>query len=225
MNALNPAPILVDQVYESLISAIAEHRLRPGERIRQDKLAASLGVSRQPVSHALQLLKYQGLVRESGRQGLEVTPLDPDRIHHLYAARASLDELAARLAAARAAASDLSASEFAFLSHVAERGSEEDATQPRSALSQADVEFHQAIYRMSGNPVILELITPQWPHLRRSMTIFLADPDYCTRIAHEHAEISRLILTGDEAGAASAARHHATVAGEETALRLRQKPA
>ena len=55
-------------------------------------------MSRQPVSHALHLLKSQGLVRESGRKGFEVAPVDPTRLRQLYEVRGALDGLAARLA-------------------------------------------------------------------------------------------------------------------------------
>ena len=52
--------------------AIAEGVLAPGERLTQEQVAARLNVSRQPVSHALQLLKRQGLAVERGRRGLSV---------------------------------------------------------------------------------------------------------------------------------------------------------
>ena len=72
-----------------------------GQRIRQNELADKLGVSRQPVSHALHLLHRQGLVAESGRRGFEVTQLDPARIRQLYEVRGAIDALAAKLAAKR----------------------------------------------------------------------------------------------------------------------------
>lgn len=221
MQPLASSPILVDQVYERLMTAIAERHLQPGERIRQGKLAASLGVSRQPVSHALQLLKRQGLLRDSGRQGLEVVPMDPDRIGHLYQARASLDALAARLAAERAAAGQLTGQDRASLGEIVEQGAGLGPDAQRTALVQADVAFHRSLYEMSGNPVIPDLLDPQWPHLRRSMMTVLEASSYRQRAWHEHAEIARLVLAGDADGAEATARRHAIVAGEETARRLR----
>jgi hypothetical protein len=38
----------------------------PGQRIRQEKLGRSLGLSRQPITHALYFLKQQKLAEESG---------------------------------------------------------------------------------------------------------------------------------------------------------------
>src|SRR5947199_4569846 len=102
MIPLDPLPNLIDQVYARILEAITDRTLPPGHRIRQNELAERLGVSRQPVSHALHLLHRQGLVAESGRRGFEVTRLDPSRIRQLYEARAAIDALAAQLAAAQA---------------------------------------------------------------------------------------------------------------------------
>ena len=77
MIPLDPLPNLIDQVYARILEAIIDRTLPPGHRIRQNELAEKLGVSRQPVSHALHLLHRQGLVAESGRRGFEVTQLDP----------------------------------------------------------------------------------------------------------------------------------------------------
>ena len=102
MIPLDPLPNLIDQVYARILDAIVDRTLLPGQRITQNELAEKLGVSRQPVSHALHLLHRQGLVAESGRRGFEVRALDPSRIRQLYEVRGAIDALAARLAAARA---------------------------------------------------------------------------------------------------------------------------
>ena len=104
MIPLDPLPNLIDQVYARILEAITDRSLPPGHRIRQNELADKLGVSRQPVSHALHLLHRQGLVAESGRRGFEVTQLDSARIRQLYEVRGAIDALAARLAAGPTAA-------------------------------------------------------------------------------------------------------------------------
>jgi DNA-binding GntR family transcriptional regulator len=78
MIPLDPTPNLIDQVYARILDAITDRTLPPGHRIRQNELAEKLGVSRQPVSHALHLLHRQGLVAESGRKGFEVTQRAPN---------------------------------------------------------------------------------------------------------------------------------------------------
>src|ERR1700722_3194825 len=95
-------PNLTDQVYARILEAIIDRSLLPGQRVTQNELAERLGVSRQPVSHALHLLHRQGLITKSGRRGFEVTQLDPERIRQLYEVRGAIDALAAKLAAERA---------------------------------------------------------------------------------------------------------------------------
>src|SRR5271170_2236134 len=99
MKPVGLSPVLIDQVYDRLVEAIADGTLAPGQRVRQEALAVLLGVSRQPVSHALQLLKRQRLVEEQGKRGLVIAAIDAERILALYQVRAALDGLAARQAA------------------------------------------------------------------------------------------------------------------------------
>jgi len=93
------APSLYEQVYTSILEAICGGTLRPGDRINQDELAAQLNVSRQPVTQALTVLRSQDFVRDAGRRGLVVTPLQKRFFESLYELRESLDPMAARLAA------------------------------------------------------------------------------------------------------------------------------
>jgi DNA-binding GntR family transcriptional regulator len=222
MKPIATQPVLIDQVYERLVESIADGSLLPGSRIRQEELAEWLGVSRQPVSHALQLLKHQGLLTESGKRGLTVAPLDPGRIVDLYQVRTSLDALAARLAAQRVKAGSASASQRDQLEESLERGASLKPDRSAAVFIQADVEFHTAIYRLSGNSAIEETVAAQWPHLKRSMGVVLDNPDERLLVWHEHAAITRFILAGDARQAEAAAHDHTSRAGTETAKRLTQ---
>lgn len=218
MIPLDPLPNLIDQVYARILEAITDRTLPPGHRIRQNELAERLGVSRQPVSHALHLLHRQGLVAESGRRGFEVTRLDPERIRQLYEVRGAIDALAARLAAGRIR-SDASRRAQFEAALGAGRTIREDT--PLSRLIALDVDFHRAIYRLAGNPAIEEMIAPQWPHMRRSMATVLAELDYRERAWSEHATIGAAIVAGNAEAAEAAALAHAQTAGRMTEERLR----
>src|SRR4029077_19731540 len=153
MIPLDPLPNLIDQVYARILGAITDRTLPPGHRIRQNELAERLprlrlrkkgraerlGVSPQPVSHALHLLHRQGLVAESGRRGFEVTRLDPSRIRQLYEVRGAIDALAARLAAARAKTDPAGR---AKLEAALRAGRAIDGATPLARLIALDVDFH-----------------------------------------------------------------------------------
>jgi len=218
MIPLDPAPNLIDQAYARILEAITDRTLLPGQRIRQNELAEKLGVSRQPVSHALHLLYRQGLVAESGRRGFEVTQLDPARIRQLYEVRGALDALAARLAAERV---KTDAAARARLEKALQAGRSIDRKTPLSKLIRLDVDFHSAIYRLAGNPAIEEMIAPQWPHMRRSMATVLAELDYRDSAWSEHEAIGAAILAGNAKAAELAAQAHALTAGRRTEEQLR----
>lgn len=218
MIPLEPLPNLIEQVYARILEAIADRTLRPGQRIRQNELAEKLGVSRQPVSHALHLLYRQGLVAESGRRGFEVTQLDPCRIRQLYEVRGAIDALAAQLAAQRAK-SDTAGR--VRLEGALRAGRTIDKNTPLAALIALDVEFHRAIYQLAGNPVIEETIAPQWPHMRRSMATVLTELDYRESAWTQHEAIARHIFLGEASAAERAALAHAQTAGRMTEERLR----
>src|SRR5215468_1675729 len=218
MIPLDPLPNLIDQVYARILEAIIDRSLPPGQRIRQNELADRLGVSRQPVSHALHLLHRQGLVAESGRRGFEVTALDPARIRQLYEVRGAIDALAARLAAGRAGTD---AAGRARLEAALCAGRAIDRKTPLARLIALDVDFHSAIYRLAGNPAIEEMIAPQWPHMRRSMATVLAELDYRQSAWSEHEAIAAEIFAGNAGAAENAAQAHALTAGCRTEERLR----
>jgi DNA-binding GntR family transcriptional regulator len=218
MIPLDPLPNLINQVYARILEAIIDRSLPPGQRIRQNELAERLGVSRQPVSHALHLLHRQGLVAESGRRGFEVTQLDPERIRRLYEVRGAIDALAAKLAAARVKTDTAGR---ARLEAVLRAGRAIDKKTPLARLIALDVDFHSAIYRFAGNPEIEEMIAPQWPHMRRSMATVLAELDYRESAWSEHEAIAAQILAGNARAAESAALAHANTAGRKTEERLR----
>ncbi len=178
---LEPLPggtALIDQVYERLVAAIADGTLAPGQRLRQDEVAALLGVSRQPVSHALQLVKRQGLAVEHGRKGLAVAPIETQQLRDLYEVRAALDQLAAGLAAGRGRTGALERSACAEAERALAAGLDLAVDAPAGALIRADVAFHTALYRLSGNAAIEATVAPQWPQFMRAMGAVLEVPGH-----------------------------------------------
>ena len=218
MIPLDPLPNLIDQVYGRLLEAIIDRTLLPGQRITQNELADRLGVSRQPISHALHLLHRQGLVAESGKRGFEVTQLDPQRIRELYEVRGAIDALAARLAATRVKEDSAARAQ---LEAALEAGRAIDDNAPLARLIALDVDFHSAIYRLAGNTAIEEMIAPQWPHMRRSMATVLTELDYRGSAWTEHETIAAHIFSGNAKAAEAAALAHAQTAGRMTEEKLR----
>ncbi|HRK19087.1 MAG TPA: GntR family transcriptional regulator [Hyphomicrobiaceae bacterium] len=217
---LDLQPVLIEQVENRLIEAIVGGELVAGQRLTQESAAALLGVSRQPVSHALQALKRRGLLIEHGKRGLQVAPLDAGRIRDLYRVRAALDGLAAETAAAQIAQGAASPVAIDSLHAAFARGAALPADASMAERISSDVAFHNAIYGLSGNAAIAETVAAQWPHFMRSMSHVLDDGTIRERVWDEHAAILGAILAKDGARAGELARQHTLRAGDDTALRL-----
>ena len=182
MQPLELQPALIDRAYEQLVEAITDGTFSPGQRIRQEELGRALGVSRQPISHALQLLKQQKLVEENGRRGLIVAEIDAARVRELYQVRGALDALAARLAAERIAGRVIDMRQPRAAERALASGLALPSDAPVLAFIQADVAFHTALYRLSGNPAIEDTVAAQWPHMKRSMRAVLDDHEQLSLI-------------------------------------------
>jgi DNA-binding GntR family transcriptional regulator len=212
MERLTVQPHLAEQAYTAILDAICSGRFAPGERLTQEQLAATLDVSRQPILQALLLLKRQGFVRETGRRGLVVAPLDPDFVTRLYEVRSALDGLACRTAAQRQAAEAARRGPALIAA-----GREAARSGSIAAMIAADMHFHLFLYELSGNPLIAETAALHWQHIRRVMGTYLQRVDAPDTIWDEHAQILAAVAAGDADRAERLARRHA----DESAIKVR----
>ncbi len=225
LDPLDTGPALIDQVHDQLVAAVASGDLKPGQRVTQESVAQMLGVSRQPVSHALQILKRRGLLVEHGRRGLAVAHMEPERIRDLYQVRAMLDGLAARLAARRCQSGAANINERAALSAALEKGSALAAADEKRKLVAADVAFHEALHRLSGNPEIARTVAEQWPQFMRSMGFVLDAPERASVIWQEHRSIAEAVLFGNQDDAEALARAHADGAARQAVAQMAEADA
>src|SRR5580700_10031410 len=88
---------LRQQVLDELRQSIIAGRLNPGERLIERELISMMGVSRTVIREALRQLESEGLVAIVPNKGPIVRTLTLEEAHDLYAIRAVLEGLAARL--------------------------------------------------------------------------------------------------------------------------------
>jgi DNA-binding GntR family transcriptional regulator len=214
-------PALTERVRAAILSAIVDGTFRTGDRLAQEDLAQRLGVSRQPVSHALNVLKEQGILIELGRKGLTVAPIEAERLSQLYEVRGRMDALAAGLAARRAKESAASPDDMREIEGLIDEQTDPARAGDFARRVEADVAFHIAVYRLSANPVIEEMARPQWVHFRRSMQTVLEQPGAHAPVWKQHRAIFNAIRTGDASAAERLALEHTESAAARTAARLK----
>jgi DNA-binding GntR family transcriptional regulator len=202
VQTLKPAPTLIEQAYEAILEAICAGRLAPGERLNQDALAGHLGISRQPVGQSLSVLKAQGFVRDTGRRGLIVAPLEREFFRSIYELREALDSLAASLAAQRCKPGDVTEGR-----RLLAEGRRAARSGRVDELIEADMRFHLWICRVAGNPLLTDTMRLYWNHLRRAMGEVLQQRSRRDQIWEEHEALLQGIINRNPVAAA----HHATV--------------
>lgn len=148
----SPEPIET-RVYTQIRQAIMQGQLQPGERLVLDRLAASLGVSRVPVTQALKRLETQGFVKTIRRGETVVVELSAADAWELYVLRIRLQPLAARYAAQR-----LQPDQLAEIEKLAERA----APLSGSERFSVDRQFHEAIANASGMPRLVQMLNNLW---------------------------------------------------------------
>jgi DNA-binding GntR family transcriptional regulator len=217
MKALTLPPNLVDQVRDAVLGEIVSGQLAPGERIIQEQIAQALGVSRQPVQQALMLLRNLGVLRDAPGRGLEVAPLDPDQVQHMYDMRAAVEGLAARRAAER------NPERAARLGPaLIEAGRKAAASGSVARMAAADLKFHEFVYDLSGNPYIASAMATHWVHTQRVMGDVLARGDESPLdIWDQHDSILQAIAAGKAEQAEQRAREHLELAARLMTTRPR----
>ncbi|HET8765809.1 MAG TPA: GntR family transcriptional regulator [Pedococcus sp.] len=158
----SPRQLLRDDVYQRLRSAIVDGTLEPDEVVRDQELAAWLGVSRTPVREALLRLQQAGLVTATPGRSTRVASLDARATRDAQAVVAAVHEVAVRAAVEQLTADDLAAMAEANrrFSRALRRGDAE------AALA-ADDELHGIPVRAAGNAAVRDVLEQYTPVLRR----------------------------------------------------------
>ncbi len=203
MESLERQNSLVDQTYSVILDALCDGTFKSGERLTQEDIAARLNVSRQPVTHALAVLKAQGFLVASGRRGLIVTPVERAFFENVYQIRSVLEPLAAKLAS-----KNMTKQAILRGRSLVEHGRNLVIAGDARASLQADVDFHSLVYEVSGNPLIGEALRLHWRHLRRAMGEVLAYPGMSIAVWQEHSRIFQAMTRGDGDTAATLMRDH-----------------
>jgi DNA-binding GntR family transcriptional regulator len=199
----NSPKTLAAQVQARIRDAILNRRLKPGERIDQNRLAEEFNVSIVPVREALKGLEAEGLVSIVPRRGAFVTAISRSDLDDLYFARQLIEgETIAH------AVSYLTEDDFAHLESL--------ITQMRQAIDDEDIrrfmvlnrQFHMRIYSAPGNQHLIQLIQHLWERSELYRYRFLFVVRSAETIHQEHEEIVKACRARDAAHAREMAIAH-----------------
>jgi len=187
-------PITAAQKATSQIrNMILNGAFQPGDSVRQDILAARLGISRTPLRQALQTLHDDGLVVHCANKGARVALVTPDLVRDLFDMRLVLEPIAFRAALPLLTKLDLAHAEMAL-----------DSETPKSSpaeLSDMNWAFHSALYAPCKRTLLLQTLRRLNRTAALASTIGMSITTQSSMSHEEHLAILAACKTGDSEGA------------------------
>jgi DNA-binding GntR family transcriptional regulator len=143
---------LSQRVYEHLREEILADHLLPGTELSEVALSKQLAISRGPIREAMGRLSAEGLITMRPRRRAEVRSLTTQELVDAYQVREALEVMAVRLAIPRVTEGDL-----ARLDQLIDTMAERIADRAVREFFAANVEFHETLCELSGNPKLQEV--------------------------------------------------------------------
>jgi DNA-binding GntR family transcriptional regulator len=198
-----------EQVYRAVLGLIVDRRMRPGERLMLDDLAARFQVSRTPVQFALSRLAADGLVQPKAGRGYVVAVPTKDDLMHLYDVRLMCETYAVENGADKAEAG-LSAKLTALADRCAELTGSADSAD-RLAAARLRREFHRQLVQLHANPLLTDVYDRLNIHmhaLQLGIDRMASDDARRARDHADHLAIIAALARTDGAAASAILRRH-----------------
>ncbi|HEX5597577.1 MAG TPA: GntR family transcriptional regulator [Micromonosporaceae bacterium] len=154
--------LLRDEAYEVLLAAIINGELAPGQVVRDNELAAQVGLSRTPVREALARLVDDGLVESKPNAYTRITPLDRRSCEEAFVLLRALHVLAVQEAIERITPADLARMRAANAAFAAAL----QAGEVEAALA-ADDDVHAVYVDAADNRTLAATLARLTPRIRR----------------------------------------------------------
>jgi DNA-binding GntR family transcriptional regulator len=200
-----------DMAYEVIREGILTGIFQPGERLRQDTLAAQIGVSRIPVRSALMKLESQGLVTFEPYRGAVVNALSAAAVQEIYEIRAVLETHALRKA--------MTAMTPERITRLEQIAAELNSVENGEEFLQRRAEFYHQLYDVDRQPRLVAMID----RLREDVGRYSLDHnvDYVRPPGErDHAQVLEYLRANDVDGAAQWLRDHLDHVAERLLTRL-----
>ena len=205
----SPEDTIAARISRTLADRIVRGELSPGERLRQDHIAAEFGASHVPVREAFRRLEAQGLAASIPRRGVRVADFGLDDVREVAEMRAALEVLALRHAIPNMTSAILDQAEAATL--------EGDSAVDVEHWEEANRRFHRLITAPCNMPRLMRTINDL--HAASARFLFSGwRAEWEVPTDRDHLAILRALRAGDGVLAASVLERHVQWSGRKPGL-------
>ncbi|HEX2062594.1 MAG TPA: GntR family transcriptional regulator [Thermoanaerobaculia bacterium] len=206
---------LAQFIADAVRADVIEGRLRPGEWLRQERIAREQGASQMPVREALKQLVAEGILEHVPYCGVRVVQFTTADVEDLYACRLFIEGMAARHAA-----TSITDEELRELNDLHLRMLVCEVPGRLQEYRELNRRFHALIFTASRRSFLIRTLgqlwsafpTMLWSNIPRAATASAPgrdDPD-----AEEHAAIVSALTARDPDAAEQAVRRHIQAAAD-----------
>ncbi|MGE0332718.1 MAG: GntR family transcriptional regulator [Ramlibacter sp.] len=189
-------------IVESLTRAIVDHKLQPGTKLAEQKLADHFGVSRTLVRQALFQLSQNRLIKLEPARGAFVAAPSADEARQVFAVRRMLEAEMTRAFVREVTPAKIRA----LKDHVAQ---EKAAVQKNDAASRTELlgDFHVRMAELMGNEVLAQMLGELISRCAL-ITLMYQSRSEAEHSNDEHAEIVKALAAKDEERAVRLMNEH-----------------
>ena len=191
---------LADAAAEGIRQMILNGDLAVASPLRQEELAAQLGVSRTPLREAIAKLATEGLVVADSHRGAVVAKPSLDELRETYEIREALEVLAGRLAAELSTPEDIVALDgvLALFTDVTDT----------AAWAELNTRFHMEMYAISGRKQLFKLISTMRNRTELFVRMLVSSPERLEQAHQDHVRILAALEARDPDATEAEIRAH-----------------
>jgi DNA-binding GntR family transcriptional regulator len=191
-----------DDIHERIVSAVFEHRLAPGTKLVEDRLAVIFGTSRSRIRSVLARLAHEQLVRLEPNRGAFVAAPSPAEAREIFESRRLIEPGIVRRLVDTIDRPGLERLRTLVRDEAKARGAND-----RHAIIRLSGEFHIVMGELAGNTFLAKTIREL--ATLTCLIIFLYDaPSVPSCHGDEHAEVLEAIARKDAQRAMRLMLHH-----------------
>ena len=209
--------VLRHRIENAILDALRSGDLKPGDRIKENRIAGQAGISRGPVREAIQYLVGEGILVSLPHKGTFVAEWDEQDILETYSVRAILEGYSARLLV-----ENLTPEIVEDLKSVIEEMLKKAEEGDSAAVYNLDIQFHQKAYMFSKHDLLSDLLTK----MRRRLSYYIKMDSITTpnlvNYAENHQVLLDVILKKDPDEAERYFREHIMEVGNTLAERFKE---
>jgi GntR family carbon starvation induced transcriptional regulator len=212
---------LAQQCYEQLQTDIIDGTLKPGEKLKVERIKERFTVGQSPIREALSRLVASGLVQTEDNKGFRVAKLSETDIRDIYDTFTRVENMALALAMERG--DDAWESNIVAALHQLSIIESKQEAVPYALWAERNYNFHVALIAGCKSPTLLEIRRMLYLKFDRYCRMaFNTTKDSLTVNNDEHKKMAELVLKRDFKAVQELMNHHINEPLEEIIQKLKQ---